>query len=115
MSYQIRLQRSTKTDRRGRERGLRRVNKYTVNPSQSNELRREPIFPGTFLTVSGTLGTEMCILIVTPPFSPPPIDRRYADVKYISELLAAMIDGIQDKKTSLDDFYTKYAQVEETG
>ena len=36
--------------------------------------------------------------------------RRYADVEYISELLAGMIDGIQDKKKTLDDFYIAYSK-----
>ena len=87
-----------------------RVNKYTV-PLNKQELRRAD-FPGDFLNVSEELATKdyfdvAGIFTATQR-------RRYLDVEYVSELLAAMIAGIQDKKDSLDDFYTKYAQWEET-
>lgn len=83
----------------------RRVNKYTV-PLTKQELRRAD-FPGDFLDVSEKLALEDHlneIGIFTPANR-----RRYADVEYVSELLAAMIDGIQDKKTSLDSFYMKFS------
>lgn len=34
--------------------------------------------------------------------------RRLLDVEFISEILAALLEGPQEKKESLDDFYRKY-------
>lgn len=82
-----------------------RVNKYTV-PLNKQELRRAD-FPGDFLSTVDKLAIDSFFdeaRIFTPANR-----RRYGDVEYVSELLAAMIDGIQDKKTTLDDFYIKYA------
>ena len=70
------------------------------------ELRRAD-FPGDFLNVSEKLAINRyfdTIRIFTPA-----IRRRYGDVEYVSELLAAMIGGIQDKKTTLDNFYIQFA------
>ena len=83
-----------------------RVNKYTV-PLNKQELRRAD-FPGDFLTVSEELALNEYFDRVGL-FSAAN-RRRYADVEYVSELLAAMIGGIQDKKGSLDDFYIKCAK-----
>ena len=86
-----------------------RVNKYTV-PLNKQELRRAD-FPGDFLNVSEKLAVHNFfdeINIVTAANR-----RRYSDVEYISELLAAMIAGIQDKKGTLDHFYTKFAEWDE--
>jgi hypothetical protein len=82
-----------------------RVNKYTV-PLNRQELRRAD-FPGDFLTVSEELAVDPYfddIKLFTPANR-----RRYAYVEYVSELLCGLIGGIQDKKTSLDEFYTRYA------
>ena len=87
-----------------------RVNKYTV-PLNKQELRRAD-FPGDFLKVSEELAVSEyfdTIGIFTPADR-----RRYADVEYVSELLSAMIDDIQDKKTKLDEFYMKYAKWDES-
>lgn len=83
-----------------------RVNKYTF-PLTKQELRRAD-FPGHFLNVAEELAVD-------PYFDEarlftPAQRRRYADVEYTSEILAAMIGGIQDKKTSLDDFYISHAR-----
>lgn len=105
LSYQIDFNEAIKpTDEEVRE-AYARVNKYTV-PLTKQELRRAD-FPGDFLKVSEELAVEDDldeIGIFTPADR-----RRYADVEYVSELLAAMIDGVQDKKTKLDDFYIKYS------
>ena len=85
-----------------------RVNKYTV-PLNKQELRRAD-FPGDFLTVSEELAISDYFDRVG--FFSAANRRRYADVEYVSELLAAMIGGIQDKKGSLDDFYVKFAKWE---
>ncbi len=81
-----------------------RVNKYTT-PLTKQELRRAD-FPGDFLNVSQKLS-------LNPIFDSISLfsganRRRYSDVEYISELIAALIDGIQDKKVTLDNFYIKY-------
>ena len=88
-----------------------RINKYTV-PLTKQELRRAD-FPGDFLDISEKLSVhpdfEIMGLFTTAN------RRRYADVEYVSELLAAMIDGIQDKKADLDNFYIDYADWDEKG
>jgi hypothetical protein len=81
-----------------------RVNKYTVALNRQ-ELRRAD-FPGDFLKLSETLSLheffeDAKIFTITSR-------RRMNDVEYISELLAALLDGPQDKKDSLDFFYEKY-------
>lgn len=105
LSYQIDFNETLKpTDEEVRE-VYARVNKYTV-PLTKQELRRAD-FPGDFLKVSEELAIEDsldAIGVFTPADR-----RRYADVEYVSELLAAMIDGVQDKKARLDDFYIKYS------
>ena len=110
LSYQIDFNEAIKpTDAEVRE-VYARVNKYTV-PLTKQELRRAD-FPGDFLNVSENLAIDDYfdeIGIFTPATR-----RRYADVEYVSELLAAMIDGIQDKKTQLDTFYIKYANWDAT-
>lgn len=83
-----------------------RVNKYAV-PLTKQELRRAD-FPGDFLVVSEELSIDDHFDRVGL-FSAAN-RRRYADVEYVSELLAAMIDGIQDKKSTLDDFYINFAK-----
>lgn len=71
------------------------------------ELRRAD-FPGTFLSVSEDLAILENFDRIGV-FSAP-TRRRYGDVEYVSELLAAMIGGIQDKKTTLDEFYIEYTE-----
>ena len=83
-----------------------RVNKYTVALNKQ-ELRRAD-FPGDFLELSEQLAGDSyfdLIRIFTPGNR-----RRCTDVEYISELLAAMLDGPQDKKSTLDSFYINYAK-----
>ena len=83
-----------------------RVNKYVVALNKQ-ELRRAD-FPGDFLTVSEELAMNPYLedaRIFTPVNR-----RRYADVEYTSELLAAIIDGVQDRKLTLDDFYMRYSE-----
>lgn len=87
-----------------------RVNKYIVALNKQ-ELRRAD-FPGDFLTLSEELAVHTFfdkIGIFSPANR-----RRYADVEYVSELLAAQIDGVQDKKSSLDGFYTRFSKWDRT-
>lgn len=83
-----------------------RVNKYTFALTKQ-ELRKAD-FPGEFLDLSEELS-------VIPFFDVAGVftatnRRRYADVEYLSELLAAILEGIQDKKATLDEFYIKYSK-----
>ncbi|MEX0959198.1 MAG: DUF262 domain-containing protein [Burkholderiales bacterium] len=106
LSYQIDFNEAMNpTDEEVRE-VYARVNKYTV-PLTKQELRRAD-FPGDFLTVS----EELAINDYFDRFGlfSAANRRRYADVEYVSELLAAMVDGIQEKKGTLDDFYIKFAK-----
>lgn len=92
------------TDREIRE-VYSRVNKYTV-PLNKQELRRAD-FPGDFLNVSEELSVHP-YLDDARIFSPAQ-RRRYADVEFVSEILAAMLNGIQDKKGDLDELYRDLA------
>lgn len=82
-----------------------RVNKYS-SVLNKQELRRAD-FPGDFLELAEKLA-------VNPFFDSAKIftitnRRRLGDVEYVSELLAGLIGGVQDKKNTLDGFYKDYA------
>ena len=81
-----------------------RVNKYTV-PLTKQELRRAD-FPGDFLDEAEQLALHT-YLDEARVFSPAS-RRRYADQEYASELLAALIGGVQDKRKCLDSFYLRF-------
>ena len=83
-----------------------RVNKYIVALNKQ-ELRRAD-YPGDFLEVSEKLAMDD--YLDTARIFSPANRRRYLDVEYISELLAGMISGIQEKKITLDSFYIKYSK-----
>lgn len=85
-----------------------RVNKYNI-PLNKQELRRAD-FPGDFLNLSEELSSldffeESKIFTIANR-------RRMGDIEYISELLAIFIDGVQDKKQSLDNFYESFSEWE---
>jgi len=78
-----------------------RVNRYSI-PLNKQELRKAD-YPGHFLKVSEKLAqrellTQFNIFTIANR-------RRMQDVEYTSELLAALISGPQDKKSTLDSFY----------
>ncbi len=82
-----------------------RVNKYLV-PLNKQELRKAD-FPGEFLKVSEELANldsldDMGLFNATAR-------RRSLDVEYVSELLAAQLTGISDKKDAIDDCCRDYA------
>lgn len=81
-----------------------RVNKYNVSLNRQ-ELRRAD-YPGDFLSLAERLAQEGYFeeqrLFTAATY------RRYGDVEFVSELLAALLDGPQDKKSSLDDFYREH-------
>lgn len=85
-----------------------RVNKYTVALNKQ-ELRRAD-YPGAFLELSEELALDPRLdgfKIFTPADR-----RRSADIEYVSELLAVALQGIQNGKATLDDFYTRYSEWE---
>lgn len=82
-----------------------RVNKYLV-PLNRQELRKAD-FPGEFLKVSEELANldsldDMGLFNATAR-------RRSLDVEYVSELLAAQLTGISDKKDAIDECCRHYA------
>ena len=81
-----------------------RLNKYTV-PLNSQELRKAE-FPGAFYQLSENIAA-LPILEDRKIFTVA-TRRRLLDVEFISEILAALLEGPQEKKESLDDFYRKY-------
>jgi hypothetical protein len=83
-----------------------RVNKYTVQLNRQ-ELRRAD-FPGEFLALAEDLSNlkffEDCNFFSAGQ------KRRMLDVEYICELLCILLEGIQNKKDSLDDFCERYTE-----
>jgi len=82
-----------------------RVNKYLV-PLNKQELRKAD-FPGAFLNIAEELANldaldEMGLFNATAR-------RRSLDVEYVSELLAAQLRGISDKKDAIDECCRDYA------
>lgn len=83
-----------------------RVNKYSL-PLNKQELRRAD-FPGRFLDLATDLSLneyldESRVFTVGQR-------RRMGDVEFVSEILAGMLEGPQDKKGDLDYFYARYAE-----
>ncbi len=104
LSYQIDFNESQGlTDQELRE-VYSRLNKYTFALNKQ-ELRRAD-FPGDFLNLSQDLASNE-ILEDFKIFSTAN-RRRLSDVEYVSELLAAFIEGPQDKKKNLDQLYLTY-------
>lgn len=82
-----------------------RVNKYSL-PLNKQELRRAD-FPGRFLELATDLSLneyldESRVFTVGQR-------RRMGDVEFVSEILAGMLEGPQDKKGDLDYFYARHA------
>lgn len=101
LSYQIDFNEAINpTDQETRE-VYSRVNKYTVALTKQ-ELRRAD-FPGDFLNISEELANHA--FLESSGIFTAANRRRYADVEYVSELLAGLLAGAQDKKKSLDDYY----------
>lgn len=84
-----------------------RVNKYTVQLNKQ-ELRRAD-YPGDFIKLAEKLASldffsdaKMFTAAMT---------RRMLDIEYIEELLCIIIDGIQNKKETIDIFCEKYEKM----
>jgi len=86
-----------------------RINRYTVNLN-AQELRRATYSDSDFLKLSEEL-SELEFFEYGRFFTTRKRERMN-DIEFVSELLACMIDGIQDKKNKLDDFYINYTQIE---
>lgn len=86
-----------------------RVNKYTFALTKQ-ELRKAD-FPGNFLALSEKLA--LYDYFEDSKIFTAANRKRMGDVEYISELLAMLLGGPQDKKDTLDDFYQKYSKWEE--
>jgi len=81
-----------------------RLNKYAV-PLTKQELRRAD-YPGAFLELAEDLAAHD-FLDAGRVFSIAN-RRRFADVEFVSELLAGLIAGPQEKRETLDFYYLKY-------
>ncbi|WP_226617755.1 DUF262 domain-containing protein [Cytobacillus firmus] len=84
-----------------------RVNKYSI-PLTKQELRKAD-FPGAFLELSETI--SLYDFFENAKVFTVANRRRMGDVEYSSELLGAFLEGVQDKKNTLDHFYQKYASI----
>ena len=83
-----------------------RVNKYTVALNKQ-ELRRAD-FPGHFLSLSEELAQNSIFedgRVFTIANS-----KRMGDVEFVSELLALLLKGPQEKRDTLDEFYLNYME-----
>lgn len=81
-----------------------RLNKYAV-PLTKQELRRAD-YPGAFLELAEDLAAHD-FLDAGRIFSVAN-RRRFADVEFVSELLAGLMGGPQEKRETLDSYYLKY-------
>jgi hypothetical protein len=88
-----------------------RLNKYSFALNKQ-ELRRAD-FPGAFLDLSEKLSANE-YLDANGLFSLAN-RRRFGDVEFVSELLAALLSGPLDKREELDDHYLRYSKWEEQG
>ena len=87
-----------------------RINRYTVNLN-AQELRRATYSDSDFLKLSEEL-SELEFFEYGRFFTTRKRERMN-DIEFVSELLACMLKGIQDKKNKLDDFYRDYAHIEQ--
>lgn len=81
-----------------------RLNKYTV-PLNSQELRKAE-FPGSFYKLSEEMASSSKLenwKVFTVASR-----RRLLDVEFVSEILAALLEGVQNKRDNLDEIYKKY-------
>lgn len=79
-----------------------RINRYTVNLNDQ-EIRRATYHDSDFLKLSEEL--SQLEFFQYGRFFTSRKRERMNDVEFISELLSCQLDGIQDKKNTLNDFY----------
>jgi len=87
-----------------------RINRYTVNLN-AQELRRATYSESDFLKLSEELA--QLEFFQYGRFFTERKRERMNDVEFISELLACQLDGIQDKKNGLDNFYSNYMEIDD--
>jgi len=87
-----------------------RLNKYAVALTKQ-ELRRAD-YPGAFLELAESLAAHE-FLDAGRIFSVAN-RRRFADVEFVSELVAGLIAGPQEKREALDSYYLKYTTWEKS-
>ena len=86
-----------------------RVNKYTVQLNKQ-ELRKCD-YPGDFI--------ELAEVLVTRDFFEEArvftaaMTRRMTDVEFVEELLMILLEGMQDKKSTIDDFCERYKKIDD--
>ena len=88
-----------------------RVNKYLVKLN-SQELRKAE-YPGKFYSVCNKLSLDD--FFDSSKIFNSTHKKRSLDVEYISELMAGLIAGPQDKKLNLDEFYQDYMEWPDVG
>ena len=81
-----------------------RVNKYTVQLNRQ-ELRRAD-YPGDFIKLAEKLAALE--FFADARMFTAAMTRRMLDIEYVEELLCIVIDGIQNKKETIDSFCEKY-------
>lgn len=81
-----------------------RVNKYTVQLNKQ-ELRRAD-YPGDFIKLAEKLA-DLEFFVDSKMFTAA-MTRRMLDIEFVEELLCIVIEGIQNKKDTLDSFCEKY-------
>lgn len=86
-----------------------RINRYTVNLN-AQELRRAAYNESDFLKLSEELA--QLEFFQYGRFFTERKRERMNDVEFISELVAFQLEGVQDKKNKLDDFYCNYMTLE---
>lgn len=85
-----------------------RVNKYTVQLNKQ-ELRKCD-YPGDFIDLAEKL-VQIEFFENARVFTST-MTRRMNDIEYVEELLMILLEGMQDKKKSIDDFCEKYKKID---
>lgn len=86
-----------------------RINQYTVNLNEQ-ELRKATFSDSAFLKLAEELSEEA--FFENAKFFTPRKRQRMNDVEYISELLCLLLEGVQDKKNQLNNFYERYSDID---
>lgn len=83
---------------------FKRLNKYVV-PLNAQELRNAT-FRGEFINLMNNLAEDD--FWIDNKIASPNDVRRMRDIEFISELFVAMMEGVQDGRKNLDNFYKLY-------
>ena len=107
-TYQISFIKITETSKEEVIDMYSRINQYTVNLNEQ-ELRKATFSDSDFLKLSEELSEEE--FFDNAKFFTPRKRQRMNDVEYISELLCLFLEGVQDKKNQLNNFYERYGNI----